>query len=103
MALQGAEILCKWKHMIILLLTAVRLILPTVYPTAIGSEPQDPTLDSAAHWERAMVGHSAANLVPVVASNRIGTETFSRSNITFYGSLTLIALTRITIQTVFSS
>jgi N-carbamoylputrescine amidase len=33
-----------------------------------------------------MVGHSASNLVPVVASNRIGTETFSRSHITFYGS-----------------
>jgi N-carbamoylputrescine amidase len=56
------------------------------YPTAIGSEPQDPMLDSAGHWERTMVGHSAANLVPVVASNRIGTETFPKSHITFYGS-----------------
>lgn len=44
------------------------------YPTAIGSEPQDPTLDSRDHWQRTMQGHSAANLVPVIASNRVGTE-----------------------------
>ena len=57
-----------------------------LYPTAIGSEPQDGTLDSAGHWRRAMVGHSAANLVPVVASNRVGTESFGPSHITFYGT-----------------
>lgn len=55
--------------------------------TRIGSEPQDPTIDSSAHWERAMVGHSACNMVPVVASNRIGTEIFGESSITFYGTL----------------
>ena len=33
-----------------------------LYPTAIGSEPQDPTLDSADHWQRVMQGHSAANV-----------------------------------------
>lgn len=56
------------------------------YPTAIGSEPLNPDYDSAAHWERVMVGHSSANMVPVVASNRIGTEVFDNSQITFYGS-----------------
>ena len=57
------------------------------YPTAIGSEPQDPTIDSAAHWQRAMQGHAAANMVPVVASNRIGTEEGrSGTSMTFYGS-----------------
>jgi N-carbamoylputrescine amidase len=55
------------------------------YPTAIGSEPGNPSYSSAGHWERTMVGHSAANMVPVIASNRIGTETFSESEITFYG------------------
>jgi N-carbamoylputrescine amidase len=55
------------------------------YPTAIGSEPKNPALDSSGHWERTMVGHSAANLVPVIACNRIGTETFPESSITFYG------------------
>ncbi len=81
MALQGAEILCMTHTFAIYYVMNAF----SVYPTAIGSEPQDPTIDSAAHWERAMVGHSASNLVPVVASNRIGTETFSRSEITFYG------------------
>ena len=33
-----------------------------LYPTAIGSEPQDPTLDSSAHWQRVMQGHAAANV-----------------------------------------
>jgi hypothetical protein len=42
------------------------------YPTAIGSEPSDPTLDSFPQWQRVMQGHAAANLVPVVASNRTG-------------------------------
>ncbi|MFW1500989.1 N-carbamoylputrescine amidase [Vibrio parahaemolyticus] len=56
------------------------------YPTAIGSEPQDPTLDSCDHWQRTMQGHSAANLVPVVASNRVGTEVDDGIETTFYGS-----------------
>ncbi|MDB5526559.1 MAG: aguB [Rhizobium sp.] len=67
MALQGAEIL--------------------LYPTAIGSEPQDPHLDSAAHWQRVMQGHAGANLMPLAASNRIGRETGKRdTEISFYGS-----------------
>ena len=56
------------------------------YPTAIGSEPQDPTLDSRNHWQRTMQGHSAANLVPVIASNRVGTECDDGIETTFYGS-----------------
>lgn len=66
MALMGAEIL--------------------LYPTAIGSEPQDGALDSKDHWQACMLGHAAANLIPVVASNRVGTETEEESRITFYGS-----------------
>jgi N-carbamoylputrescine amidase len=54
MALMGAELL--------------------LYPTAIGSEPQDPSLDSSRHWQRVMQGHAAANLTPLVAANRVGTE-----------------------------
>lgn len=58
------------------------------YPTAIGSEPQDPTINSCAHWQRCMQGHAAANMVPVIASNRIGTEKASSwdASVTFYGS-----------------
>ena len=56
------------------------------YPTAIGSEPEDPEVDSRDHWQRCMIGHSACNLVPVVASNRIGTERIDDSVINFYGS-----------------
>eukprot|EP00741_Cyanophora_paradoxa_P019592 tig00021133_g18913.t1 len=67
MVLQGAEIL--------------------FYPTAIGSEPPPaPPVDSADHWQRVMQGHAGANLVPLVASNRVGTETFDQSFIKFYGS-----------------
>jgi N-carbamoylputrescine amidase len=66
MALQGAEML--------------------LYPTAIGSEPHYPTLDSSAHWQRTMQGHAAANIMPVVASNRIGLETGDQYSMTFYGS-----------------
>jgi N-carbamoylputrescine amidase len=66
MALSGAEVL--------------------LYPTAIGSEPQDPDLDSREHWQRCMQGHAAANVMPVVASNRIGTERSEQNQITFYGS-----------------
>lgn len=65
LALQGAEIL--------------------FFPTAIGSEP---TLekDSRIHWRNTMAGHAAANMMPVVASNRIGMETDEDSEMTFYGS-----------------
>ena len=66
MALKGAEVL--------------------LYPTAIGSEPHDPTIQSRDHWQRTMQGHSAANLIPVVASNRIGKEEGESCDITFYGS-----------------
>jgi N-carbamoylputrescine amidase len=66
LTLRGAEVIC--------------------YPTAIGSEPEDPTLDSSGHWRRAMQGHSAANMIPVVASNRVGTERVGASEITFYGT-----------------
>ncbi|MDI7776208.1 N-carbamoylputrescine amidase [Asticcacaulis sp. EMRT-3] len=45
-----------------------------MYPTAIGSEPHDAELDTAAPWQRVMQGHAVANVMPVVASNRIGTE-----------------------------
>lgn len=58
-----------------------------LYPTAIGSEPQDPNLDSAAHWQRVMQGHAGANLMPLIASNRIGTEEGRNgTSLTFYGS-----------------
>lgn len=65
LALQGAEIL--------------------LFPTAIGSEP---TLekDSRIHWRNTMAGHAAANMMPVVASNRIGRESDEDSEMTFYGS-----------------
>jgi N-carbamoylputrescine amidase len=66
LALRGAEILC--------------------YPTAIGSEPSDPSYDSSLHWQRVMQGHAAANMMPVVASNRVGLERGSTMEITFYGS-----------------
>jgi N-carbamoylputrescine amidase len=66
MALQGAEVL--------------------LYPTAIGSEPPNPSWDSAAHWQRVMQGHAGANLVPVVAANRFGLERGVSTEITFYGS-----------------
>jgi N-carbamoylputrescine amidase len=66
MALMGAEIL--------------------LYPTAIGSEPPNPTYDSSTHWQNTMRGHAAANIMPLLASNRIGTETApdGRKDI-FYG------------------
>jgi N-carbamoylputrescine amidase len=57
-----------------------------LFPTAIGSEPQDPSLDSAAHWQRTMQGHAAANVMPLVASNRIGVEEGAHYAMTFYGS-----------------
>ncbi len=58
-----------------------------MYPTAIGSEPADPGYDSAGHWQMVMRGHAAANILPVLASNRIGTETSPEGvAVTFYGS-----------------
>ncbi len=66
MALMGAEIL--------------------FYPTAIGSEPQDATLNTREHWQRTMQGHAAANVMPLVASNRIGREEGDNASLTFYGS-----------------
>ena len=66
MALQGAECI--------------------LYPTAIGSEPQDPTWDSSRHWQRVMQGHAAANLLPVMAANRIGREVQNSTEVNFYGS-----------------
>jgi len=56
-----------------------------LFPTAIGSEPILP-LDSEPHWHNAMVGQSALNIMPVVASNRIGTEKEKGSEMTFFGS-----------------
>lgn len=56
------------------------------YPTAIGSEPQDASIDSMEHWRIVQRGHAGANLVPVVVSNRVGRETIDDSAITFYGS-----------------
>ena len=66
MALMGAEIL--------------------LYPTAIGSEPPNPAYDSSTHWQNTMRGHAAANIMPLLASNRVGRETApdGRSDI-FYG------------------
>jgi N-carbamoylputrescine amidase len=52
------------------------------YPTAIGSEPHDPHLDTRDPWQRAMIGHAVSNVVPVVAANRTGVEGGQR----FYGS-----------------
>ncbi|WP_119168356.1 N-carbamoylputrescine amidase [Algihabitans albus] len=66
LALQGAEVL--------------------FYPTAIGSEPQDPSLNSRDHWQRTMQGHAAANMVPLVASNRIGEEQAEAAKMRFYGA-----------------
>jgi N-carbamoylputrescine amidase len=57
------------------------------FPTAIGSELLDPSWDSAAHWQRVQQGHAGANLMPLVASNRIGTEPGRNgTEMTFYGS-----------------
>ncbi len=66
MALMGAEIL--------------------LYPTAIGSELDKPDLDSKNHWQNTMCGHAAANIMPVIASNRIGKESSNNLSMEFYGS-----------------
>lgn len=65
LALQGAEII--------------------LYPTAIGSEPVLDK-DSKDHWQHVMCGHAAANIIPVVASNRVGVEKEKGSAMTFFGS-----------------
>ena len=52
------------------------------YPTAIGSEPAEPDLDTRRLWLRAMVGHAVSNVVPIVAANRTGVEEDQR----FYGN-----------------
>ena len=57
-----------------------------LYPTAIGSEPPDPTVDTSGHWQRVMCGHAGANLVPLVAANRHGREVGASCEVTFYGS-----------------
>jgi N-carbamoylputrescine amidase len=51
------------------------------YPTAIGSEPYDPDFDTSRIWRRVMLGHAAANCMPVISANRIGEE----HGTTFYG------------------
>ena len=56
------------------------------YPTAIGSEPHDPGITSRDHWQRVQQGHAGANLMPLVAPNRIGKEEQGDYDITFYGS-----------------
>lgn len=65
MALMGAEIL--------------------FFPTAIGSEINH-DIDSKGHWQRCMQGHAAANIMPLIASNRVGTEIDDNLELTFYGS-----------------
>ena len=66
MALMGAEVL--------------------LYPTAIGSDPPAPEEDSSGAWRRVQQGHAAANLMPLVASNRIGVEEGTSASMRFYGS-----------------
>ena len=56
-----------------------------LFPTAIGSEPVL-SKDSKDHWQHVMQGHAAANIMPLVASNRIGTESMDGSSMTFFGS-----------------
>jgi len=56
------------------------------YPTAIGSEPEEPDFDSKDSWQRVMIGHAVANQVGVIASNRTGREGDAATGIDFYGS-----------------
>ncbi len=56
------------------------------YPTAIGSEPHDPSITSREHWQRVQQGHAGSNLMPLIASNRIGREDQGDYHINFYGS-----------------
>ena len=61
-----------------------------LYPTAIGSEPHDTSLDTRDPWRRVMQGHAVANVIPVAAANRIGHEGadvgLNGPGQTFYGS-----------------
>ena len=57
-----------------------------LYPTAIGSEPHDASLDTRDPWRRVMQGHAVANIIPVVAANRIGFEPGPGGGQSFYGS-----------------
>lgn len=57
-----------------------------LYPTAIGSEPGRPDFDSMEHWRITMRGHAGANLMPVAAANRVGTEHVAGREQTYYGS-----------------
>jgi N-carbamoylputrescine amidase len=57
-----------------------------LYPTAIGSEPHDSSLDTRDPWRRVMQGHAVANVIPVAASNRIGHEPGPGGGQAFYGS-----------------
>jgi N-carbamoylputrescine amidase len=57
-----------------------------LYPTAIGSEPHDDSLDTRDPWRRAMQGHAVSNIIPVVAANRIGREEGLGAAQNFYGS-----------------
>jgi N-carbamoylputrescine amidase len=56
-----------------------------LYPTAIGSEPYDLTLDTHGQWQRVMQGHAVANAVPVVAANRVGIEDNDGVTQSYYG------------------
>jgi N-carbamoylputrescine amidase len=64
-----------------------------LYPTAIGSEPSEPDWDSSDHWQRVMQGHAAANMVPVLAANRIGVEAGQSCSVTFYGRSFIAGIT----------
>ena len=57
-----------------------------LYPTAIGSEPGRPDFDSMEHWRITMRGHAGANLMPVAAANRVGTELVGGKRQAYYGS-----------------
>ncbi|KAF0184825.1 MAG: N-carbamoylputrescine amidase [Hyphomonadaceae bacterium] len=56
------------------------------YPTAIGTEPHDDSLDTKDPWQRAMIGHAVSNIVPVIAANRVGIEQGLGAEQHFYGS-----------------
>lgn len=57
-----------------------------VFPSAIGSEPLEPDVNSAKHWQNLQAGQAAANLMPYIASNRVGTEMQDNIKIEFYGA-----------------
>ncbi len=57
-----------------------------LYPSAIGTEPPSPELDSSGHWRRVMQGHAGANVMPVAAANRVGEEQGRDTTVIFYGT-----------------